>query len=316
MKSLLSIIAFGTVFSIASAAAQPRGVVADVRAAINEKDLANAEKIVLSALASEGTTPDTIEALSWLGRGALGEQKLALAQTYAERTYAMVEEQLMTRQLDDEPRLPAALGAAIEVQAQILAAEGARSEAVLYLRQQIDRWKDTSIVTRLYKNLNLLSLEGQPALPLTFTEWIGPRPAPLEALKGRPVVLFLWAHWCPDCKAMGPVLEAAYRKYRDTGLTVVAPTQRFGYVAQRKPAPPDEELAYITSVRDQFYPWLKDVAVPVSREIYTTYGVSTTPTLVFVDRAGNVARYNPGRMTAEELDAALRAIVGPAPSAR
>jgi thiol-disulfide isomerase/thioredoxin len=232
------------------------------------------------------------------------------------RTFAMVEEQLMTRQLDDEPRLPTALGASIEVQAQIMAADGNRSEGVLYLREQIDRWKDTSIVTRLYKNLNLLSLEGQPALPLDFTEWIGPRPVPLAELKGKPVVLFLWAHWCPDCKAMGPVLEAAYDKYRDTGLTVVAPTQRFGYVAQRKPAPPDEELAYIAGVRDQYYAWLRNVAVPVSREIYTTYGVSSTPTLVFVDRAGNVSRYNPGKLTAEELDAALKAIVAPAPTAK
>ena len=45
------------------------------------------------------------------------------AMTYASRTYEIVEEQLKTRKLDDEPRLPIALGAAIEVQALALAGQ-------------------------------------------------------------------------------------------------------------------------------------------------------------------------------------------------
>jgi thiol-disulfide isomerase/thioredoxin len=294
----------------------PKGVIAETRAAMAEKDFPRAEKIVLSALAGDGTTPETIEALSWLGRGALAEKMYDQAQSYAVRAYAMVEEQLMTRKLDDETHLPLALGASIEVQALVMAADGNRSEGVLFLRRELEKYKDTSIVMRTQKNINLLSLEGQPAFPIEGAEWLGTKPPTLAELKGKPVIVYLWAHWCPDCKIQGPILETLLNKYRSTGLTVVAPTQRYGYVAQRKTAPPDEELAYITKIRDEVYPWLKNYPVPVSPDAFIQYGVSTTPTLVLIDRAGNVVRYNPGRMTVEALDEALKPILAPVSSAK
>ena len=112
---------------------------------------------------------------------------------------------------------------------------------------------------RLNKNINLLGLEGQPAFPIESQEWLGPKTS-LAELKGKPVVLFSWAHWCGDCKTQGPILEALVNKYKSSGITVVAPTQRFGYVEKRKPADRAEELAYIERVRDQFYPWMKTVS--------------------------------------------------------
>ena len=38
---------------------------------------------------------------------------------------------------------------------------------------------------------------------------------------------------------------------------------------------------------------------------HTRYGVSTTPTLVLVDRRGIVRLYHPGNMTEEELSAVI-----------
>ena len=286
-----------------------RGVIADTRAAIAEGDFARGERIVLSSLAAEGTTPEAIEALSWLGRGALAAKKYGEAQAYASRTYAMVEAQLTTRGLDDETHLPLALGASIEVQALVMAADNNRSEAVLFLKSELEKYKDTSIVMRTQKNINLLSLEGQPAFALASSEWLGQAPPALADLKGRPVIVYLWAHWCPDCKIQGPILETLLNKYQGAGLTLVAPTQRYGYVARRQPATPAEELAYLTQVRDEVYPWMKNYAVPISADIFNQYGVSTTPTLVLIDRAGNVSRFNPGRMTIEALEEALKPIL-------
>jgi thiol-disulfide isomerase/thioredoxin len=121
-------------------------------------------------------------------------------------------------------------------------------------------------------------------------------------LKGKVVLLFFWAHWCSDCKQVGPVLAALADKYRSRGLVVFAPTQRFGYVAGGKEAPADEELRYIDQVRQQFYPVLSGQPVPVSEANHLRYGVSSTPTLVLVDRAGIVRLYNPGRLTMEQLE--------------
>ena len=49
------------------------------------------------------------------------------------------------------------------------------------------------------------------------------------------------------------------------------------------------------------YPDLKHIAVPLSSETFNNYGVSSTPTIVLIDRAGIVRLYRPGRMTYEEL---------------
>jgi thiol-disulfide isomerase/thioredoxin len=267
-------------------------------------------------MAANGSTPIAIEAFSWLGRGAVAAKNYGAAMTYAARTYEIVEEQLKTRKLDDEPRLPIALGAAIEVTALATAGQGGRSDAVLYLRRELDTYKGTSIVERLNKNVNLLSLEGTPALPFDSPKWIGAAPPSLASLRGKPVIVYLWAHWCPDCKAHGPVLEALLDKYKSTGLTLVAPTKFYGYVARREPAGPDVELPYLTGIRDSVYPWMKTVPVPISEQIFAQYGVSTTPTLVLIDRAGNVSKYNPGQLTTEQLEPLIQKIVAPLGSAR
>lgn len=300
----------------AKPAAPPPTIVQKVRDAIGQNDFVKAEKLVLDDLAANGNTPIAIEAFSWLGRGAVAAKNYGAAMTYAARTYEIVEEQLKTRKLDAEPRLPIALGAAIEVTALATAGQGGRSDAVLYLRRELETYKGTSIVERLNKNVNLLSLEGTPALPVDSQKWIGAAPPALATLKGKPVIIYLWAHWCPDCKAQGPVLEALLEKYKNTGLTLVAPTKFYGYVAKREPAGPDVELTYLTGIRDSVYPWMKSVPVPISEQIFAQYGVSTTPTLVLIDRAGNVSKYNPGQLTTEQLEPMIQRIIAPPTTTR
>ncbi len=309
---VLSLFVVNAAFSQTPATAPPpKTIVQLVRDAIGENDFQKAEKIVLADMAANGTTPIAIEAFSWLGRGMVAAKRYDEAMTYAARTYEIVEEQLKTRKLDDEPRLPIALGAAIEVQALALAGQGKRSEAIMSLQREVEQYKGTSIIMRLNKNINLLGLEGQPAFPIESQEWLGPKTS-LAELKGKPVVLFSWAHWCGDCKTQGPILDALVTKYKSSGITVVAPTQRFGYVEKRKPADRAEELAYIERVRDQFYPWMKTVSVPVSDDLYLKYGVSTTPTYVMIDRDGKVSSYLPGQPTSEQLEVLIKKIVEPA----
>jgi thiol-disulfide isomerase/thioredoxin len=311
----LSLIVSSPVFAqdTAKPAAPPKTIVQIVRDALNAKDFERAEVLAVAEMASSKESPISIEAFSWLARDLVSRKRYDEAMTYASRTYGIVEEHLKRRKLDDEPRLPIALGAAIEVQAQALAGQGRRSEALMHLQREMDLYKGTSIIMRLNKNMHLISLAGQPALPVaTAKEWLpGPKPPALSELKGKPVVLYLWAHWCGDCKTQGPLLEAVVNKYKDSGIVVIAPTQRFGYAEKRRPVGPEEELKYIEQVRDQFYPWMKNVSVPVSDEVYLKYGVSTTPTYVMIDRDGKVSTYLPGQPTIEEIDALVRKIAGP-----
>ncbi|MBI4266274.1 MAG: TlpA family protein disulfide reductase [Acidobacteria bacterium] len=284
-------------------------IVADVRAAIAAKDFARGQAVVDDYRSARGATPEMIEALSWLARGTFAAGLLDQAAQYSVDTYELAVAALRTRRLEDDVHLRTALGAAIETDALVRAARGDRSSAVYFLERELETYRDSPIHKRLQKNLNLLTLEGRPAPALDAREYLGPPVPALDRLKGNVVLLFFWAHWCPDCKAQGPIIERLLAKYRLQRLRVVAPTQRFGYIVSGQDAPPDAELRHIVSVRDEYYGFLRNEPVPVSDANHKRYGVSSTPTLALVDRQGIVRLYRPGRMTEEELEAAIRKLL-------
>jgi thiol-disulfide isomerase/thioredoxin len=287
----------------AQTAAPPPDLVKQVRQAIADKDFARGERLIAEARAAQGATPQVLAAHSWLGRGALAEKRLEAAERYAEATYREAAALAAKGPMDRNPNapLPIAIGAAIEVLAHVQVQRGERSEAVAFLQREVARYKGASVETRIQKNLNLFSLTGTPAPALDLSEYLGAAPPPLSAFKGKVVLLFFWAHWCGDCKAQGPILAELAAQYGKDGLVVVAPTQRYGYVAGGKEAPADVEMRYIDQVRQASYPELAGQPIPVSTANHTRYGVSTTPTLVLVDRAGLVQLYNPGQMSKEAL---------------
>jgi len=287
---------------IASASA---AVVTDVETAMSQGNFPMAEAIAQSYRTQHGVTPEYLEALSWLARGDLITRQFDKADATAKETERLAVQSLATRPLDAEPHLPLALGAAIEVQAQVLAANGDRAGALALLRKDLLTYGKTSIRTRLQKNINLLTLEGRPAPALQETEFLGSKPVPLLALRGKPVLLFFWAHWCPDCKQEEHVLAQIIKEYQSKGLVIVAPTQRYGYAANGDDASPADELKYIEAIRHKYYADLLDVPAPVSEANFRNYGASTTPTLVLIDRRGIVRLYHPGAMTLDELRAAL-----------
>jgi cytochrome c biogenesis protein CcmG/thiol:disulfide interchange protein DsbE len=292
-----------------SAAAPANNIVAGVRALIAKDDFSAAEKSVRAFIADKGKTPEALEALSWLGRGALARKRLDEANRFATETYGLSLEALKGRTMDAEPRLPIAIGAAMEVQAHVMAQQGNRSEAVYFLQRELDEYKNTSLRARIQKNIHLLSLEGRPAPAYGVTEYVGDvKPPTLASLRGKPVMLFLWAHWCGDCKSMSGALAELRSAYKDKGFTIVAPTQRYGYVAKRAPADARSELAYIGQIAKEFYGNV-DWTVPVDNESFAAYGTSTTPTIVLIDREGTVRLYHPGQMTKEQLEPHIKALV-------
>jgi thiol-disulfide isomerase/thioredoxin len=300
--------------SIAGAQNQPQNLIRSVRAAIAANDFAGAEQLIAVERQKSGVTPDVLEAMSWLGRGALALKQLDKADAYARQAYDLSTAALKDRPVDAEPHLPIALGAAIEVRAQVAAQQGARSEAVAVLQRELTRYRDTSMAMRIQKNINLLSLEGTPAPALDLSESLAPQPLSLDAVKGKVVVLFFWAHWCPDCKNQAPILGDLQARYGRDGLTVIAPTQRYGYVARGREAGAREENAYIEQVRAQYYGFLDPKTVTLSTANHMRYGVSTTPTLVVVDRRGVVRAYHPGNMTREELDPLITKLLAEQPA--
>ena len=245
-------------------------------------------------------TPEMAEEVSWTARTALRNKQYDVAESSAKKAYQLSQELLKKQSVDSNKHLAIALGAAIEVRALVTAQRGERDQAVLYLRRELKQYYATSIRIRIQKNINLLSLEGKPAPVLDVAQWLGPKPLPLAAMRGKPVLLFFWAHWCGDCKAEVTVLARVQSVYGNR-LAFSAPTQLYGYAGNGDEASPAVELKYASEVRAKFYAPLSGVPVPVSGDNFKKYGASTTPTLVLIDRAGIVRLYHPGSMTFDEM---------------
>ena len=296
------------VFSIFLVQAKAQDFVGSVRAFLDRGQFPEAQAKLKQYRESRGVTPEYIEAYSWLAREALARKEFKTAQQYAAETYKMSTAELKKRGLDAEPRLPTALGAAIEVNAQAMAGEGSRAEAVQYLTAELHKYPKNSIAARIRKNINLLSLEGKPAPALVETTYVGPKPQPLASLRGKATILFFWAHWCVDCKAEAPILSRLKQELGDK-LAIVGPTQLYGYAGNGAEVSPQAETQYIDAVRQRYLAGLSDMPVPIAAENFVNYGASTTPTLVLVGKDGKVKLYHPGRMTYEELRSRLLPLV-------
>jgi len=285
------------------------GIVENVRYLLAQNNFAAAEAQLASYRSQRGTDPEYLDAYSWLARAALDAGQYDQASAYAKETKSLALEQLKTRKLDAEPHLPLALGAAIEVQSQVLAARGQKTQAVALLQSALRTYGTTSIHDRIQKNLNLISFQGKVAPALKSDEHLGsPLPAAAE-LKGSPVLLFFWAHWCGDCKAEAPIITQLRSDYASKGLKVIGPTRLYGYTAQIEHARPSDELQYIDAVRHRFYSGLLDMPVPINTQNFLVYGASTTPTLVLLDKAGKVAWYHPGAVAYGELKGEIEKVV-------
>jgi thiol-disulfide isomerase/thioredoxin len=284
------------------------GIVDEVRQTLAQNNFSAAESQLNAYRGQQGVTPEYLEAYSWMGRAALDAKQYEQAAAYAKQTKTLALDQLKVRPLDAEPHLPIALGAALEVQSQVLAARGQRTQAVALLQTALQTYGNTSIRARLQKNLNLLSLQGKPAPVLKDAQFLGAKAPALAQLKGSPVLLFFWAHWCGDCKAEAPIITQLRSEFASRGLTVIGPTRLYGYTAQVEHAAPADELTYIDLVRHRFYGGLLDMPVPVSKYDFDTYGASTTPTLVLLDRKGKVAMYHPGALPYAELRAEIEKV--------
>ena len=165
-------------------------IVADVRAAIAKNDLKGADQLLAKFRQAQGTTPEALEALSWLGRGALAggdnEARRPLRTGHASARRRDAAQRLARTPMRICRRRSVRR---LKPKARRWSRPGSARAACCFSRQQLDRYRATPIRGRIQKNINLLSLEGQPAPPLTANEHLGaPMPEP-EGPSGHPVLL-------------------------------------------------------------------------------------------------------------------------------
>jgi len=287
------------VFLAVCLCAQGADLVAEARVLAEQGDYAKAISYIQAQEAKYGQSPESILALSWLGRAALAQKKYDLADQYSQETYKKTEKELEKGPLDREPDLSLALGASLEVQGQVLVARGQRTEAIAMFETELRKYTGTPLAARIRKNINLLSLEGKIAPPLEG----------VDLPKGKPALLFFWAHWCGDCRAEAPILTQLRKEFGPRGLVFIGPTQKYGYIGSEASVSAPVEVAYIEAIRKQYFAAVVNSPAVVNQNNFLTYGVSTTPTVVLVDRGGIVRLYHPGGMKYAELKAAIEDII-------
>jgi len=177
--------------------------------------------------------------------------------------------------------------------------------AVEFVRAELGRIPEpVAFRSRLNKRINMLSMVGTHAPELEVEDFVGSRPPTLASLRGKPVVVFVWNPLCGDCKAQAPALARLKKLYGARGLQLVTLTRYFGEEAERA-----QEKARADSVWKDVYADVGTVPMVISTASMERYGGSSTPTYVFVDRAGVVRKYEPFRLTDEEFDARVTAIL-------
>ncbi len=259
---------------------------------------------------SDTSSPKWLAAVSWLARGSSFVRNWDRAEKYGTEAYEGSLALLNARSVDENRNIETALGAGIEVLAHTYDALGRRSEAVVFLQEQRNKYAGTSVETRIQKNLLLLSLEGKSMPALDAPEHVGSATLDPASLQGKVALFYFWAHWCGDCIEQKPVLESLHRKYADRGLVIVGPTRLYGYVKRGRKAAPAEELGYLRGSFNDQHPLPAWMTTPVSTKNFVKFGVSTTPTLVLVDRSGVVRLYHPGQLPYEELASRIESLLG------
>jgi len=273
-----------------------------VRYKLSAGDLASGEAAAEDYRRTTGVDAEYLDAVGWLARGAemLGRREKAAGYAAEVRKAVPAE----------DPALLVPLGAAIEVEGRLLLAADGRGAALRYWETELAGAKDPSLRSRIRKNMNLASLEGEKAPEIGGA---GPR---LSSFTGRPVLLFFWAAGCGDCKAESGKLARLYAQYAAKGLGVLAPTRLYGGGADDKDATPERESAQIERFWAENYSGLSAVPRPVDTETMVRYGVSATPTYALVDGKGVVRLYAPTRLTEADLSRQIESLLAESDTAK
>lgn len=125
----------------------------------------------------------------------------------------------------------------------------------------------------------ILSINERNELPAITGQTLSGGPLSLTQLKGRVVVINVWASWCPPCRAEARTLERVYGQLKDKGVTFVGIDTRDNQVAAN---------AYVANFGTT-YPSFFDQDGSLLLAFRGALPPAAIPTTIVVDRHGRVA---------------------------
>lgn len=119
--------------------------------------------------------------------------------------------------------------------------------------------------------------------------------AKLDDLKGQIVVLNFWAAWCVPCRDEAPILEAAWQKYRDQGVTFLG-------IAYADVEP--NSIAFMQEFGIT-YPNAPDLGTDISQD----YEITGVPETFIIDRDGTIIHVQIGPIDAATLNGTIESLL-------
>jgi cytochrome c biogenesis protein CcmG/thiol:disulfide interchange protein DsbE len=146
--------------------------------------------------------------------------------------------------------------------------------------------------------INVVGQQGrvQPGLAPDFTIALfsGGR-FHLAEQRGRVVVINFWASWCPPCREEAPVLERAWRRYRDRGVSFI------GIALWDR----EEDARVFLREFDVSYP----NGLNIGGTTAIDYGVTGIPETFVIRPDGTMARHWIGPLTEAQVSAFIEELL-------
>ena len=117
--------------------------------------------------------------------------------------------------------------------------------------------------------------------PEIVVERMNGKPLALSSLRGKVVLLDVWASWCGPCQKELPMLDAIARRLRGKGVEILAVSI-------------DQERANVVKFLDAQPHWVLTVAHDPRGQIADTLQPDKMPTSYAIDRTGVIRYINDG----------------------